>query len=111
MNKGKIVQVIGPVVDVEFPDPLPAIYNAVAVEFDVPGQGRAYCGARARCTCASRPSASDESTHGIAIERRQPSVGYRETTPCKANQPPKQQSGGHGQYGDVVLDIKPIAIR
>ena len=41
MNKGKIVQVIGPVVDVEFPDPLPAIYNAVAVEFDVPGQGRA----------------------------------------------------------------------
>jgi F-type H+-transporting ATPase subunit beta len=41
MNKGKIVQVIGPVVDVEFPDPLPAIYNAVAVEFDVPGQSRA----------------------------------------------------------------------
>ncbi len=41
MNKGKIVQVIGPVVDVEFPDPLPAIYNAVAVEFDVPGEGRA----------------------------------------------------------------------
>jgi len=28
-------------VDVEFPDPLPAIYNAVAVEFDVPGQSRA----------------------------------------------------------------------
>ena len=27
--------------DVEFPDPLPAIYNAVAVEFDVPGQSRA----------------------------------------------------------------------
>ena len=41
MNKGKIVQVIGPVVDVEFPDPLPAIYNAVSVEFDVPGQGHA----------------------------------------------------------------------
>jgi len=41
MNKGKIVQVIGPVVDVEFPDPLPGIYNALVVEFDVPGQGRA----------------------------------------------------------------------
>jgi F-type H+-transporting ATPase subunit beta len=41
MNKGKIVQVIGPVVDVEFPDPLPGIYNALAVEFDVPGQGHA----------------------------------------------------------------------
>ncbi|HHY87214.1 MAG TPA: F0F1 ATP synthase subunit beta [Verrucomicrobia bacterium] len=40
MNKGKIVQVIGPVVDVEFPDQLPAIYNALTVEFDVPGVGR-----------------------------------------------------------------------
>jgi len=40
MNKGKIVQIIGPVVDVEFPDALPAIYNALTVEFDLPGQGR-----------------------------------------------------------------------
>ena len=40
MNKGKIVQVIGPVVDVEFPGPLPAIYNALTVEFEVPGQGK-----------------------------------------------------------------------
>src|SRR5262245_37724520 len=38
MNKGKIVQVIGPVVDVEFPDKLPAIFNALTVEFDVLGQ-------------------------------------------------------------------------
>jgi F-type H+/Na+-transporting ATPase subunit beta len=41
MNKGKIVQVIGPVVDVEFPDKVPAIYHALTVEFNVPGQGRA----------------------------------------------------------------------
>src|SRR5215510_13288961 len=40
MNKGKIVQVIGPVVDVEFTEKLPAIYNALTVEFDVPGSGR-----------------------------------------------------------------------
>src|ERR1051325_7888748 len=40
MNKGKIVQVIGPVVDVEFPDQVPAIYSALSVDFDVPGQGR-----------------------------------------------------------------------
>src|SRR5438874_11874511 len=38
MNKGKIVQVIGPVVDVEFPDPLPAIYNALTVDYKVQGQ-------------------------------------------------------------------------
>jgi len=40
MNKGKIVQIIGPVVDVEFEsaDKLPAIYNAVTVEFPVGGK-------------------------------------------------------------------------
>jgi F-type H+-transporting ATPase subunit beta len=38
MNKGKIVQVIGPVVDVEFPEPLPGIYNALTVEYKVQGQ-------------------------------------------------------------------------
>src|ERR1043166_7327926 len=38
MNKGKIVQVIGPVVDVEFPDHLPGIYHALTVQFDVLGK-------------------------------------------------------------------------
>ncbi len=41
MNKGKIVQIIGPVVDVEFPGQLPAIYNALTVEYNVPGAARA----------------------------------------------------------------------
>ncbi|HMG32894.1 MAG TPA: F0F1 ATP synthase subunit beta [Blastocatellia bacterium] len=36
--KGKIVQVVGPVVDVEFPHSLPAIYNALTVEFKTGGQ-------------------------------------------------------------------------
>jgi F-type H+-transporting ATPase subunit beta len=40
MNKGKIVQVIGPVVDIEFPEGLPSIYNALTVDFQVPGQGK-----------------------------------------------------------------------
>jgi F-type H+/Na+-transporting ATPase subunit beta len=39
MNTGKIVQIIGPVVDVEFPGELPAIYNALTVTYDLPGQG------------------------------------------------------------------------
>ncbi len=38
MNTGTIVQVNGPVVDVEFPDALPAIYNALSVEFAVDGE-------------------------------------------------------------------------
>ena len=39
MNTGKIVQVIGPVVDVEFRDnkELPRIYNALELEYDVNG--------------------------------------------------------------------------
>src|SRR5215470_5412276 len=35
MNKGKIVKVSGPVVDVEFPEALPGIYNALTVEYHV----------------------------------------------------------------------------
>ena len=38
MNKGKIVQIIGPVVDAEFTDSLPAIYNALTVEFEASGE-------------------------------------------------------------------------
>jgi len=40
MNTGNIVQVIGPVVDVEFPDGkgLPRIYNALEIEYEVHGQ-------------------------------------------------------------------------
>ena len=47
---------------------------------------------------------------GIAIERRTPSVGYRETIRKGVVQRGrhKKQSGGHGQYGDVVIDIKPM---
>ena len=48
--------------------------------------------------------------YGVAIERRQPSVGYRETIRKGVTQRGrhKKQSGGHGQYGDVVLEIKPM---
>ncbi len=37
MSKGKIVQIIGPVVDVEFSGTLPAIYNALTIDFTPPG--------------------------------------------------------------------------
>ncbi|HUI97008.1 MAG TPA: elongation factor G [Xanthobacteraceae bacterium] len=49
--------------------------------------------------------------YGVAIDRRPPSVGYRETIrkPVSAVRGRhKKQSGGHGQFGDVVLDIKPL---
>jgi elongation factor G len=49
--------------------------------------------------------------YGVAIDRHQPGVGYRETIRKGIVQRGrhKKQSGGHGQYGDVVLDIKPMA--
>ena len=39
MNTGNIVQVIGPVVDVDFADAgkLPGIYNALEIEYEVNG--------------------------------------------------------------------------
>jgi elongation factor G len=42
--------------------------------------------------------------YGVALERRQPSVGYRETIRKGVVQRGrhKKQSGGHGQYGGVV---------
>jgi elongation factor G len=47
---------------------------------------------------------------GVAITTRPPTVGYRETIRKGIQQRGrhKKQSGGHGQFGDVVLDIKPL---
>jgi elongation factor G len=48
--------------------------------------------------------------YGIALATRPPTVGYRETIRKSITQRGrhKKQSGGHGQFGDVVLDIKPL---
>jgi elongation factor G len=47
---------------------------------------------------------------GVGISTHRPSVGYRETIRRGIQQRGrhKKQSGGHGQFGDVVLDIKPL---
>ncbi len=47
---------------------------------------------------------------GVPIVTRKPTVGYRETVKKSIVQRGrhKKQSGGHGQFGDVVLDIKPL---
>jgi elongation factor G len=48
--------------------------------------------------------------YGVVIATQKPSVGYRETIKKGVVQRGrhKKQSGGHGQFGDVVLDIKPL---
>jgi elongation factor G len=50
------------------------------------------------------------SRFGVALATRPPSVGYRETIKRGIVQRGrhKKQSGGHGQFGDVVLEIKPM---
>jgi elongation factor G len=46
----------------------------------------------------------------VPVSTRPPSVGYRETIrkPVTQRGRHKKQSGGHGQFGDVVLEIKPL---
>jgi elongation factor G len=47
---------------------------------------------------------------GVLAVTRRPTVGYRETIRRGIVQRGrhKKQSGGHGQFGDVVIDIKPL---
>ncbi|MFM6931763.1 MAG: elongation factor G, partial [Novosphingobium sp.] len=49
--------------------------------------------------------------YGVAVETRAPGISYRESIRKTASQRGrhKKQSGGHGQYGDCVIEIKPLA--
>lgn len=48
--------------------------------------------------------------YGVTVDSRAPSVAYRESIRKSAARRGrhKKQSGGHGQYGDVVLEIVPL---
>ncbi len=48
--------------------------------------------------------------YGVPVVSNPPAVGYRETIrkPVSIRGRHKKQSGGHGQFGDVVLEIKPL---
>jgi len=49
--------------------------------------------------------------YGVEAESKARQVPYKETIrkPVEIRGRHKKQSGGHGQFGDVVLDIKPLA--
>jgi len=48
--------------------------------------------------------------YAVDLETREPRVSYRETIrkKARANGRHKRQSGGHGQFGDVWLEIEPL---
>jgi elongation factor G len=48
--------------------------------------------------------------YGVDLETREPRISYRETIrkKAKAQGRHKRQSGGHGQFGDVWLEIEPL---
>ena len=48
--------------------------------------------------------------YGVAVAGRAPSIGYRESIrkPVRQHGRHKKQSGGHGQFGDVVIEIRPL---
>jgi elongation factor G len=77
------------------------VHNSDAHEVIVWGQGEMHLRVAAE-RLAER--------FGVAINTGRPSVGYRETIKKTIQQRGrhKKQSGGHGQFGDVVLDIKPL---
>jgi elongation factor G len=47
---------------------------------------------------------------GVSVKAQPPAIGYQETIRKSITQRGrhKKQSGGHGQFGDVVLEIKPM---
>jgi elongation factor G len=50
------------------------------------------------------------SKYGLKISTHQPKVPYKETIkkPARQHGRHKRQSGGHGQFGDVHIEIKPL---
>jgi elongation factor G len=49
--------------------------------------------------------------YGVAVDSRAPAIGYKESIRKGVTQRGrhKKQSGGHGQFGDVVIELKPLA--
>ena len=49
--------------------------------------------------------------YGVEVKSHPPAVGYRESIrkPVRQHGRHKKQSGGHGQFGDVIIEIRPLS--
>ena len=49
--------------------------------------------------------------YGVDVKSHAPAVGYRESIrkPVRQHGRHKKQSGGHGQFGDVIIEIRPLS--
>jgi elongation factor G len=48
--------------------------------------------------------------YGVEVNSHPPAIGYRESVrkPVRQHGRHKKQSGGHGQFGDVIIEIRPV---
>ena len=48
--------------------------------------------------------------YGVEVKSHPPAIGYRESCrkPVRQHGRHKKQSGGHGQFGDVIIEIRPV---
>ena len=74
--------------------------NAELQEMSLAGQGEIHLKVAAEKLA---------SKYGLRITTHQPKIPYKETVrkPVRQHGRHKRQSGGHGQFGDVHIDIKP----
>jgi len=48
--------------------------------------------------------------YGVEVNSHAPAIGYKESVrkPVRQHGRHKKQSGGHGQFGDVIIEIRPV---
>jgi elongation factor G len=80
---------------------LSVIHNALTHEMVLWGQGEMHLRVAVERL---------QDRFGVSVKQHAPPVGYQETIRKTIIQRGrhKKQSGGHGQFGDVVLDVKPL---
>ena len=79
--------------------------DEVLHETRLKGDQRRASQGHARASCKRR--------YGVAVDSRPPTIGYKESIRKTVTQRGrhKKQSGGHGQFGDVVIEVQPAGAR